>query len=410
MIHVCFALRDETGKSSKFAGTAMLSVFENNSKSAPSITVHILHDKTLTDDNRNKFNYLAGRYGQLVKFYNVEELCADKIAEIKNSFPKVDKTRFNDVAFYKFLIPQLLSKEIAKVIYLETNALVNLDINKLWNVALGENALGVVPALAIGSDIHIQSKLVSDRFVKAEDYFDCSVMLMNLELLRAKEETVAAGMNLVSERNYRSILDQSVLNYCFAQQTVKLPAQFNQFVRWARRNKEPLMKKIYTYTGDSLQLEIADPFNKLWLEYFSKTPWFDVNAIGRLFESFRTLYGQLNDTARNSMRNVSAVISGKTRAFFTMPQNVQVTRQLFAVRNDEEILLAGKPDSIQNLIEAMKRSDGKKVFFILIPKFEFNVLVKAGFAFGRNFVNGIEFLSELNKLPVINSYQLIKAM
>ena len=110
------------------------------------------------------------------------------------------------------------------------------------------------------------------------------------------------------------------------------------------------------------------------------------------------------------MRNVSAVISGKTRAFFTMPQNVQVTRQLFAVRNDEEILLAGKPDSIQNLIEAMKRSDGKKVFFILIPKFEFNVLVKAGFAFGRNFVNGIEFLSELNKLPVINSYQLIKAM
>ena len=77
MIHVCFALRDETGYSAKFVGTAMLSMFENIFKPLPSITVHILHDNTLTADNRSKFSYLAGRYGQQVKFYNVVELCAD---------------------------------------------------------------------------------------------------------------------------------------------------------------------------------------------------------------------------------------------------------------------------------------------------------------------------------------------
>lgn len=410
MIHVCFALRDETGKNSKFAGTTLLSLFENNSKPVPSITVHILHDGTLTEDNRNKFNYLAGRYGQLVKFYNVEELYADKIEEIKNRFPKVDQARFNSTAFYKFLIPQILPKEILRAIYIETNTVVNLDINELWTVELGDKILGVVPALAIGTDIHIQSKLVTDRFVKPEDYFDSSVLLMNLNLLRTKEETITAGMNFINERGYRSLLDTSVLNYCFSQQTVKLTAQFNQLVRWARRNAEPVAKKIYTYSGDTLQLELNDPFNRLWLEYYSKTPWFNAEAIGRLFESFRRTYGQLNDGMKNSMRNVSAAMTGKTRAFFTMPQNVEAIKQLFAVRNNEEIILAGSPDSIKNLIEAIKRSEGKKLFFILVPKFRFNVLVKEGFAFGRNFLNGMEFLSELNKLPVLNSNQMIKAM
>jgi lipopolysaccharide biosynthesis glycosyltransferase len=410
MIHVCFALRDETGKNSKFVGTSMLSIFENNSKPVPSITVHILHDNTLTDDNRNKFNYLAGRYGQLVKFYNVEEICADKIEEIKSRFADTDKSRFNVAAFYKFFIPQVLSSDILKAIYIETNSIVNLDISKLWAVELGDKILGVVPALAIGSDIHMQSKLVNERLIKAEDYFDCSVLLMNLKALRTKEETITAGMDFIKERNYRSLLDTSVLNYCFSLQTVKLPAQFNQFVRWARRNKEPLMKKIYNYTGDTLQLELNDPFNLLWMEYFSKTAWFNAKAIGRLFNTFRRNYAQLIDGMKGSMRNTSTVMSGKTRSFFVMPQNVQATKELFNVRDDEEIILAGSPDSINNLIEAMKRSEGKTIFFIMIPRFQFSTLVKAGFAFGKNFVNGIEFLSELNKLPVLNSNQMIKAM
>lgn len=91
MIHVCFGLHDETERYSKFTGTAMLSIFENtNSK----ITVHILHDNTLTQDNHDKFIYLAGQYGQLVKFYNVNELCADRIETIYKFFPKLIKHVF----------------------------------------------------------------------------------------------------------------------------------------------------------------------------------------------------------------------------------------------------------------------------------------------------------------------------
>ena len=141
MIHICLTLRDETGRYSKFAGTTLLSIFENISKPVPAITVHLLHDSTLTPDNRNKFSYLSGRYGQIINFYNVEELCADKLAEIKNLFPKIDKAQFNSELFYKFLIPQLLPEDVSKAIYLDTNTVVNLDINELWRVELGEKIL-----------------------------------------------------------------------------------------------------------------------------------------------------------------------------------------------------------------------------------------------------------------------------
>ncbi len=51
MIHVCYAMRDESGKYSKFVGTSMLSMFENTREK---ITVHLIHDSTLSHESRKK--------------------------------------------------------------------------------------------------------------------------------------------------------------------------------------------------------------------------------------------------------------------------------------------------------------------------------------------------------------------
>ena len=78
MIHVCFGLHDKNGRYSKFTGTAILSLLENTSSE---VTIHILHDNTLSTDNHDKFIYLVGRYGQHVKFYNVERVFLQKFPE-----------------------------------------------------------------------------------------------------------------------------------------------------------------------------------------------------------------------------------------------------------------------------------------------------------------------------------------
>lgn len=405
MIHVCFSFRDETGSFAKFAGAAIVSLFENISESLSSITVHILHDNTLTDENRSNFSYLAGRWGQSVKFYNVEKICAGKIAQMTDLFSDVDKNYFNQAMLYKLLIPQALPKDVSKVIYLEPTVIVNLNIGELWRADLGEKTLGVVPALSIGSDIHTADKIVTDGFVKAENYFNSGVMLMNLSLLRNEETKIIDGLNFAIEKKYFYLLDQTVLNYCFSTQTVKLSAQFNSFVRWARKNKETTDEKIYYYTGYSLQLDMNDPFNLLWMNCFSKTPWFNAAAIGKLYENFQQIHIRL----KKSLVNLSAVLAGKTRSFCTTPNYADELKKIFSIRDDEELILLENQASYQALFNSMKASRGKKVFFILAQGFPFNALTKAGFTFGKDFLNAMEFLSEEQGMSM-NSYPILYSM
>ena len=42
-----------------------------------------MYDNTLTQDNRDKFIQLAKTYKQTIKFYNLEEICPDKIEELR---------------------------------------------------------------------------------------------------------------------------------------------------------------------------------------------------------------------------------------------------------------------------------------------------------------------------------------
>ena len=405
MIHICFSLHDETGLSAKFAGTAILSAFENIFNPLPSVTVHILHDNTLTDDNREKFSYLAGHYNQLVKFYNVEELCADKLAQMINLFPDLEKARFNKAMFYKFLAPQILPKNLNKVIYLEPNVIVNLDLSELWQVKLGNNLLAAVPALEIGSDLPAQDKAVSDGFLMRDDYFSSAVMVMNLSMLRSQEHKILDGMKFINEHKYLTILDQTLLNWCFANWTVKLPAKFNCFVRLARTKKESVAEKIYCYTIYSLQLDMSDQFNALWFEYFVKTPWFDAATLGKLFAGFQQIHVRL----KKSMANLVIAMNGKARGFCATPNYVAELKKNFRVRNDEEFITLENQKSLQKLVDAMKKSHGKKIFFIMAQGFPLNLLTKAGFTFGVDYLNALEFLSEEQGMSM-NSYPLIHAM
>ena len=108
------------------------------------------------------------------------------------------------------------------------------------------------------------------------------------------------------------------------------------------------------------------------------------------------------------MVNLSAIMSGKTRAFFAPPTNIDGLKKFFAIRDDEEIILAENQDSLNKLLNAMNASRGRKVFFIMIP-FPFQILIQAGFVYGRDFLNGLEFFSEAQGIP-LNSYPLIQAM
>ena len=409
MIHVCFGLHDATGRYSKFTGTAMLSLFENLLIPPQSTTVHILHDNTLTNDNREKFCYLARQYNQLVRFYNVEELCADKIEDFKNFMPLVKTSHLSIGAMYRLLIPQILPSDIHKAVYLDSDIVVNLDITKLWQIELGDKILAAADELTLDSFAHPHNNatlnyLVTGGFVDYNDYFNSGVLLMNLDYMRDEEETLMQGVKFVGEHPQLLYLDQEVLNYLYSKIYLKLPAKFNFLVRESRRRSEKINRKIYHFAGVELKSDLNDPFNRLWFKYFIKTPWFNENTIANLCNCFQNLHFGL----KQSMINISAAMNGKSRAFILFEKNLNILVEKFSVRNDEEILLVHPGFPVKKMVDIMNASRNEKVFFIMLPDFPFKWLTDRGFVKGKDFFDVYDFWTETQDVSL--SYQLIKLM
>ena len=404
MIHICFGLYDKTGRYSKFTGTTMLSVFENSNTPPRSTTVHILHDNTLTSDNREKFLQLAARYGQAVNFYNVDELCRNELEKFSRRNPLMKSSWLTIGAFYKFLIMYVLPKKIEKVIYLDADIVVNLDIAELWQFNLGARPLGAVP-------VYLQDKneadglgrvlndfdLVRFGFVRAEDYFNSGVLVMNLKRLRGEEEKILDGMKFRGEHPEFWMFDQCIWNYCFSTEYLKLPLKFNrEVIKVREQDGGRVEKKIYHFTSTnsvwSFGLDTRDALNRLWLDYFIKTPWFDSETFGRIHDVIQNLYA----IRKNYMRTLSTALPGKERAFIIHEKGlkeINVLVENFSVRSDEEIIVVPDGMPLQKLIDVMNKSRGKKIFFAVIPNFPFHLLEGAGFILGKNIFNGYDFLS-----------------
>lgn len=410
MIHVCFCFHDKTGNYAKFAGTSMLSLFENTGSE---VTVHILHDNTLTLDNREKFSYVAGHYRQRIKFYNLDEICPNKIAEIINLVPEVENAKVTVGAFYKLLIPQVLPKDINKAIFIDPDTIINLDINELWQTDLADKVLGVVPGKENGTDCKKAFRLCREGIVDGEDYFNTGVLVMNLTVLRGEEENIMQGVKFRGENPAHRFLEQTVLNYCFSTRTVKLKARFNWFVKNARKDKKrDFSGKIFHYVDGSsrMGLDLNDLANRLWMNYFIKTPWFNAEAFGRLYTNLKKIRNDLKDSALN----FSMTVSGKTRVFFVDPKKLEDIKQIFSIGDDEEIILSENNSSLNQLIDTMKNAAGASVAFITTEKiqrknFPFDLLDKEGFKEGTDFIKAWEFLPDEQDVPA-DSYPLIEAL
>lgn len=417
MIHAAFCFHDRTGHYSKFAGTAMLSLFENT-KSA--VTVHILHDETLTPDNRDKFIYLAGRHGQTVEFHNAAELCADKIKEYVGYVPSVQNSRVSIGAFYRLLLPKIIPEDIDKIIYFDADVIVNLDISELWHIELGDKPLGAVPESLASAEMFKASKgygsekyLITAGFVKFEDYFNSGVMVLNLNYLRQNDELLTSGVKFRGQNTQCSAFDQDIMNYLFAKNYLKLPDKFDQFIRSERLKaamKSKIRRVIYHYTKNTLQLNSTDVFNRLWLNYFMRTPWFNTDAIGLIYSSFMQTCGAFG----SYISKASSLMTNRKRAFFVESKRVDAVKKIFSIRGDEEIILADNEDDLKKLIKSMKESRGKKIFFIMTErfmkkKFPFKRLEKENLVDGEDFLKGWELLSDANGEP-FDSFPFIQAM
>ena len=410
MIHVSYGLHDRDGHYTKFVGTSITSIFENTR--AP-VTIHILHDQTLNADNRDKLNYVVGKYNQRIKFYDVAQLMPERIKFLTDRLPQIFQGRFSVGTFYRLLMTELLPKhEIRRIIYLDADILVNLDIADLWYTRLDEQPLAAVSELdATGGHMVENKHIITTGRVKDVDYFNAGVLLLDLDAInKAVPNLFNDGVQFLVDNPKCECFDQDILNNYFSTRYLKLPGRFDYFVQadrtFMKTNK--LERYIYHYAGQEINFDMTNVYSKFFFENFMRTPWFSTETIGKMYDYLR----RANLQMRTTLQQMSSILTQKRRAFFIETQVIAAMKKFFGVIDGEEIIDAKQSGAIEKLIKAMRASQGKKIYFILVTNIKplHERLTREGFKYGADYVNARNFLAENQGGTPMNSYEFIKNM
>ena len=227
-IHVALALHDPSGNYSQHAGVVMTSIFENTKSN---VIVHILHDDTLTEENRRKFIRTAEKYSQGLELHDITEYTKHISKDIVN----IIGVTFTVGSLYRIVLQDIIPLD--KVIYLDCDIVVNMDIRKLWEI----DTDGKYIAAVLDEGTYKKHFLSYDGLkcwingCKASSYINSGVLIMDLKAIRQRGDFFADAIQWLKSHLYSSNYgDQDVYNALFFGSIKMLDKKFNrQFCRFA---------------------------------------------------------------------------------------------------------------------------------------------------------------------------------
>lgn len=246
VIHVVLSVYDPSGTYSQHAGVVITSIFENTKSK---VTVHILHDDTLTDENRQNFIRTAEKYSQSVQLVNVEQQKSVIITKI----PEVAR-RLTPGTLYRLLAHEVL--DIDKTIYLDCDIIVNLDIAELWCVDLNGKTLAAVKDSASSvSKFSARGLMMKLAGCNVREYFNSGVLVMNLDRIRNRKNFTVEAVNwLLYKGDLAPSVDQDALNSIFLGDVTFIADKFNNY-------------KVYEDVSDSI------------IHFWASKPWSDMQGL-----------------------------------------------------------------------------------------------------------------------------------
>ncbi|WP_270464691.1 glycosyltransferase [Holdemanella biformis] len=279
IIHIGFGLHDKDGHYSVWVGTAMQSILEHTDSK---ICFHILHDETLSIDNKYKLEKVARSGSSIIEFHKIDE---NDFSVVKNQM-----SRFTIGTMFRRSLPELLPN-LNRIIYLDADLFVNRDIKELWDVDICEYCLAGVADE--GVDIHNYPKILNKYpGIKKESYFNAGVLYMNLKKLREFGNLKKLVVDFLVENPEAGLPDQDALNVIFHNKVLYLDGSWNRFVFMHRKdNVEKLDKAIFHYAAALLMLY---SHSQIDLEYFRticRTPWIDYE----MYHQFEQCFDRMND-------------------------------------------------------------------------------------------------------------------
>ena len=138
---------------------------------------------------------------------------ADKISGIKKELALRLRDYYSDAIYYRIFIAEMFPR-LDRAVYLDSDIVLNTDVEKLYNTPIGDNLVGAVTDESVMSEELFREYVKSHvRMKRAEDYFNSGVLVMNLKKMR-EEGIKDQFIKLLCKYNFKTVApDQDYLNF-----------------------------------------------------------------------------------------------------------------------------------------------------------------------------------------------------
>lgn len=237
----------------------MLTSLLINQKETIGISIYII-DGNLSDINKEKLTKIVERFQSSVNFLTVDDTIFKSFNERK---------RISKEAYYRIMIPKLLSEDINKALYLDCDLVVTKDISPLWTTDIEDFHLGAVES-------SVYKKLINYISLPAgSSYFNSGVFLLNLDKWRKDNITEKILQYKEENPDKDRFLDQDALNAVLYDKWLKLHYTWNYTTgHWKRRKSYPISTPaIIHFTTRKKPWNSNHPFKKEYYKYVSISDW-----------------------------------------------------------------------------------------------------------------------------------------
>ena len=275
-ICIAIAFSDKSGKYARHAAVTLASVFANTSFP---VCAYVLHDETLTENNRAKLAETATMRGKEIEFIDVSDAYSENAKQIGKEKLEVVERALGKGTLYRLLIDKVITAP--RVIYLDCDILVTRDIADLWQRDLDYKAIGCVRDFDEWEKLEtgrpITSRMArSRRFfgIKSGEYFNAGVLLMNLDSIRNRYNMARDFVNFFNKYgSWTPLADQDFLNYIFRNDKKLLDKSFN-ITQNLNLAKDELSGKIFhTLLAKPYEIYTRENVDDLYWHYLTKTPY-----------------------------------------------------------------------------------------------------------------------------------------
>lgn len=191
-------------------GITIVSICENT---PCDIHFHAIIAEDVSDENKQKIESVVKKYSKKITFYTIEGTQFDQLPANAH----ISRSTYN-----RFLIPDLLSSDIKKVLYVDTDIVAVKSLVSLWETELLDNEPAAMAIDARCSGVKEHNAI---DIPLSQPYYNAGILLMNLECWR-KENISRQCIDKIVEHNY-PWMDQDALNVVIGNRVKKLHVRYN---------------------------------------------------------------------------------------------------------------------------------------------------------------------------------------